>query len=346
MSIPKELKNRKQWVCWRMESDKDGGKPRKMPINPVTGKGAMSNNPNTWSDYQTAFEAYEKYGYTGIGYMFTKDDGFVGVDVDHCYNPETGEFNEAAKAIIAKQPTYVEFSPSGDGVHLYFEGVKPSGSSKNSDTGVEMYETARYFTVTGKQLEGSLDTIAKDNGTLAWIHETYIKKQKKKKSKKKKSSGGVPVEMTDEELIEKAKSSEDGEAFAALLEGNWQGAFQSQSEADMAFCHKLAFWSGKNKEQMERIFRSSGLYRQKWDEKHHADGATYGEETLDKAIESTENVYSPGGDSPVFEFQGRYWRSKGENTYPIASSWQHCITISVIPMTGMKVSGAEPTCPW
>lgn len=70
---------------------------------------------------------------------------------------------------------------------------------------------------------------------------------------------------------------------------------------------------------MERIFRSSGLYRQKWDEKHHADGATYGEETLDKAIESTENVYSPGGDSPVFEFQGRYWRSKGEATYPITN---------------------------
>ena len=125
--------------------------------------------------------------------------------------------------------------------------------------------------------------------------------------------------MTDEELIEKAKASEDGEAFAALLEGNWQGAFQSQSEADMEFCRKLAFWSGKNREQMERIFRSSGLYRQKWDEKHHADGATYGEETLDKAVESTEDVYSPGGDSPVFEFRGRYWRSKGEASYPITN---------------------------
>ncbi len=125
--------------------------------------------------------------------------------------------------------------------------------------------------------------------------------------------------MTDEELLEKAKSSDDSEAFTALLEGNWQGAFPSQSEADMAFCRKLAFWSGKNKEQMNRIFKSSGLYRQKWNEKHHASGATYGEETLDKAIESTENVYSPSGDSPIFEFQGRYWRVKGENTYPITN---------------------------
>lgn len=319
MSFPQELKRRKQWVCWRLEPDKDGGKPKKMPINAMTGKGAMSNNPQTWTDYQTAFDAYEKYGYTGIGYMFTKDDGYVGVDVDHCYDPQTGEFNEVAKAIIARQKTYMEFSPSGNGVHLYFKGIKPAGSSKNSEMGVEMYESGRYFTVTGKQLDGSLDTIAEDDGALAWIHDTYVKKQKKKKARKNRASSGVPIEMTDEELLEKAKASEDGESFAALLDGNWQGAFQSQSEADMAFCRKLAFWSGKNKEQMDSIFRSSGLFRQKWDEKHHANGATYGEETLDKAIEATEDVYSPGGDSPVFEFQGRYWRSKGTATYPITN---------------------------
>ena len=177
MSFPQELKNRKQWVCWRLEPDKDGGKPRKMPINALTGKGAMSNNPKTWTDYKTAFDAYEKYGYTGIGYMFTKEDGIVGVDIDHCYDAATGEFNDVAKAILAKQPTYAEFSPSGDGIHLYFKGTKPAGSSKNSSTGVEMYDSARYFTVTEKQLEGASDMIADDDGTLAWIHENYIKKQ-------------------------------------------------------------------------------------------------------------------------------------------------------------------------
>lgn len=245
MNFPLELKDRKQWVCWRLEPDKEGGKPKKMPINALTGKGAMSNNPQTWTDYHTALDAYERYAYTGIGYMFTKDDGYVGVDIDHCYDPQTGKFNEIAKAIIARQPTYMEFSPSGEGVHLYFKGVKPAGSSKNSETGVEMYESGRYFTVTGKQLAGSLDTVAEDSGTLVWIHDTYVKKQKKKKTRKKKSSPGISVEMTDEELLEKAKDSGGGEAFTALLEGNWQGAFQSQSEADMAFCRKLAFWSGK-----------------------------------------------------------------------------------------------------
>ena len=53
---------------------------------------------------------------------------------------------------------------------------------------------------------------------------------------------------------------------------------------------------------MDRLFRQSGLYRKKWDEKHHADGSTYGEETLNKAIESTENVYSPKEDNPIYEY--------------------------------------------
>ena len=89
MSFPKELKDKKQWVCWRFEPDLNGGKPKKVPINPITGKGAMSNNPDTWTDYETAVKAANSFDYTGIGYMFSKDDDIVGVDIDHCYNPET-----------------------------------------------------------------------------------------------------------------------------------------------------------------------------------------------------------------------------------------------------------------
>ena len=160
--------------------------------------------------------------------MFSKDDDIVGVDIDHCYNAETNEFNDIARAIIDRQPTYVEFSPSGDGVHLYFKGVKPKGSSKNTENGVEMYDSVRYFTVTEKQLPGSLDTISEGTDTLQWIYETYIKKQRKPRAKKKKSAN-KSVELTDDELLEKAKSSDDGEAFIALLEGNWQENYQSQS---------------------------------------------------------------------------------------------------------------------
>lgn len=286
MGFPEELKKMKQWVCWRLTPDKDGGKPRKLPINPVTRKAAASNKPETWSDYVTAVDAKDRYGYTGIGFMFTKEAGVVGVDIDHCYDAQTEKFNEIAAAILAKQPTYAEFSPSGDGCHLWFKGKKPAGSSKNSATGVEMYDSVRYFTVTEKQITGSPDTLTDSTAALAWIHETYIKPPKKEKSKgSKRKSKGKGKPLTDEEVLENAASAENGEVFTALWDGSWQDYYPSQSEADIAVCCKLAFWTGKNREQMDRLFRQSKLFRDKWDVKHHASGATYGEETLNKAIE-------------------------------------------------------------
>ena len=140
MPYPKELMERKQWVNWRLVPDKDGGRDKKMPFNPVSGKGAASNNPATWTDYATAFDAVGRYGFTGVGFMFSRDDDFVGVDIDHCYDPKTKTFNDMAKAIIARQPTYMEFSPSGTGVHLFYKGKIPGTGNKNTKTGVEMYE--------------------------------------------------------------------------------------------------------------------------------------------------------------------------------------------------------------
>jgi hypothetical protein len=319
MTYPKELIDLKQWVCWRLTPDKGGGSDRKVPYNPITGKPAASNKPETWADYETAKESLNKYGFTGLGFMFTEGGGIVGVDIDHCYDPETSEFNETAKEILKKQPTYAEFSPSGTGLHLFYKGIMPGAGNKNSKSGVEMYGSLRYFTMTGKKLPEAPSDISDDHWTLNWIHDTYIKtkpkSQKNAHGKKKK----VAVPLRDEELLDKALSASDSIAFSALWEGNWKEDFASQSEADLALCCKLAFWSGKDKDQMDRLFRKSSLFRDKWDERHHASGATYGEETIVKAIEATEEVYGQSSGNPIFEFSGCYFRAKGENTYPITN---------------------------
>ena len=316
MGFPVELKGMKRWVGYRLVPDKDRGKPRKVPINAVTGKNAQSNNPDTWTDYETAKAAAEQYGYNGIGFMFLKDDGFVGVDIDHCYDPETNTFNEVATAIMAKQPTYMEFSPSSDGVHVWFKGTKPKGPSKNTNTGVEMYDSVRYFTVTERQVPGTLDIVAEAlPDTLQWIMDTYLAKPKAKKKKQSKTG----EKLSDEDIIEKASAAGNGELFTDLMEGKWQEHYPSQSEADMALCLKLAFWSGKDKAQMDRMFRASGLFREKWDQQHHADGSTYGEETLNRAIEMTDTVYSTGNDTPIFEYEGKYFRTRGDAVYPITN---------------------------
>ncbi|MHB1154848.1 MAG: phage NrS-1 polymerase family protein [Eubacteriales bacterium] len=255
--------------------------------------------------------------FNGLGFVFTADSSIVGVDIDHCINKETGDLNETASAIIEHVPhTYVEISPSGTGLHIFLHGKLPDDGNKNSKTGVEMYAHSRYFTMTGEKYKDAADTITDDNSALAWIHETYIKSKKQNSSKKKNKKTGRHKPLTDEKILEKAGSAE---AFTTLWEGQWQDKYASQSEADIALCCKLAFWTNKNREQMDRLFRQSKLMRDKWDVVHHANGATYGAETLDKAIEAINETYTTDGDSAIFVYDGRYFRSKSENIYPLTN---------------------------
>ena len=97
--------------------------------------------------------------------------------------------------------------------------------------------------------------------------------------------------VEDEELIELASYAANGDAFEYLLEGNWEGDYPSQSEADAAFCCNLAWWSGWNPKQMDRIFRTSGLYREKWESVRYSDGRTYGQGLIEWSIQVTNTYY-------------------------------------------------------
>ena len=326
MNFPQELAALRQWICWRLEPDPKGEKPRKVPYDPKTGRKASSTNPETWATLPEAMRAQTKYLFTGVGFVFTEAGGIVGVDIDHCRN-EDGTFTEAAQAILDKYPSYTEISPSGAGLHIFYRGVMPGKGNKNSATGVEMYASARYFTMTGNRLEGTPEVIADGAQALPWIHENYIARKQVRKRKAKKAARRVV--LSDEQVLEKARTAQNAEDFTVLWEGRWQDKFASQSEADLALCCALAFWTGRDKEQMDRLFRQSALFREKWDKVHHADGATYGEETLEQAIARTENVYSPGGELGVFEANGRYMRERGENVYPLTNFVVHPLEMLV-----------------
>ena len=327
VSYPREMAGLRQWICWRLEPDPKSDKPRKVPYDPKTGRKASSTNPQTWATLDEAMDARTKYLFTGVGFVFTEAGGIVGVDIDHCRN-EDGTFTETAQAILDKYPSYTEISPSGAGLHIFYRGEMPGKGNKNSTTGVEMYASARYFTMTGNRLEGTPEAIADGAQALLWIHENYIAKKKAgRKAKVKKAARTVA--LTDEQVLEKAAASQNGEEFTALWEGRWDGKFGSQSEADLSLCCSLAFWTGKNKEQMDRLFRQSKLFREKWDKVHHADGATYGEETLEQAIQRTEQVYSPGGELGLYEANGRYYRERGENVYALTNFVVHPLEMIV-----------------
>jgi putative DNA primase/helicase len=147
--IPQEFKDRPQWIVWKLE--KRDAKLTKVPYSPWTGECASTNELMTWSSFEVAFEVYEGGGYQGVGFVFCSADPYVGIDLDNCRNPETGEVGGWAQKVVDsfKDVVLLEASPSGRGVHLITKGICTEGvNTKN----VEIYGQGRYFTVTGVAL--------------------------------------------------------------------------------------------------------------------------------------------------------------------------------------------------
>ena len=268
-SIPEELKQVKQWVCW------DG---TKLPKNPYTGGNAQSNNPQTWSDYQTAVDAVDKYHFSGIGFMFAPP--YFGVDLDHCIDNQ-----DFCDEFVESLQSYAEYSQSGTGLHIICKGTLPEGARRRGN--IEMYSDRRYFIMTGNVYNPQYAKIIDCTEKIKVLHSKYLYSERPNVAPK----AFEPMSMDDHEVIDKARNCKTGALFQLLYSGNWEGLYPSQSEADIALCNHLAFWTQKNTEQMDRIFRSSGLMREKWDKKRGS--LTYGQITVQKACLNCTEVYEP-----------------------------------------------------
>jgi primase-polymerase (primpol)-like protein len=119
------------------------------------GKGKASvTDAEAWGTIQQALAAARRHNYAGVGFVFTADDPYIGIDLDNCRDPQTGELKPWAADIVRQFPdAYVEASPSGTGIHIITRGVAPhNGKAAYHDGAVEMYDRARYFTVSGVAL--------------------------------------------------------------------------------------------------------------------------------------------------------------------------------------------------
>ena len=111
-NIPQELKAQTIWCVWRYERKPGKTKPDKTPYNPLTRQRARSNDPATFSDFETAAAIADKYD--GIGAGVFGDNVFI--DIDDCV--ENGSANEFAQDIISLMDSPAEISPSGNGVRI------------------------------------------------------------------------------------------------------------------------------------------------------------------------------------------------------------------------------------
>lgn len=282
--IPQELKALPNWICWDAVPDEKRGKIKKVPINALTGGGAMSNNPSTWCDFDTAVRASEKH--SGIGFMFGGCPYF-GVDIDgkeeelEAY--QRGENGNIISEFISTLQSYAEISQSGKGIHIICRGTLPKrGRRKGS---VEMYEDGRFFVMTGNSCS-EYAGISDCTESIKPLHEKYIGGGREPQAKVRPA---VSLSSADD-IVKAAAGAKNGGKFVALYGGDTAG-YTSSSEADMALCSILAFWTGCDASKMDVIFRSSGLMREKWDRPQS--GSTYGALTIQKAIAGCSQVYSP-----------------------------------------------------
>lgn len=286
-AVPHELKAHPQWVAWRYGKPRPNGGAEKVPISPVMGKRAATNDPTTWGTFEEAIAAADRYGLEGIGFVFTTDDPYCGVDFDSCLDPETGELHPYVARIIARLGGYAEISPSETGVKVIVRASKPGDQCRAFGPWggeIEMYDSRRFFTFTGRALSPKMPIGAAQTAVNALYRRALAEEENKATTEH--TGATLSVSVADEVLLDKARANPK---FRQLYDAGDASGYPSQSEADLALCGYAAFWTGKDRERMDRWYRQSALYREKWEREDYREG------TLDKAIAGCTKAYDPTG---------------------------------------------------
>ncbi len=281
-AIPAALKECDQWVTWRYIAR--GGRPTKVPINARTGREASSTDPSTWSSFTEAVSALgDGSSNAGIGFVFSPDDPFCGIDLDDCL--KEGAPVPEAHAIVDTFKTYTEVSPSGNGVKLFLQGRKPPwarcrlkaiGGFKET----EIYDSGRFFTLTGRRVPGTpVEVCHRQHELEALCGRLWPPAELS--GGPDRASRRLGIE-DDEDLLVRMFNSRHGAGIRRLWDGDTGAHGGDHSAADLALCNHLAFWTGRDRERMDRMFRRSGLMRPKWDEGRGQ--STYGRMTLEQAM--------------------------------------------------------------
>jgi putative DNA primase/helicase len=273
-NIPDELKILPQWSVYRTYPDKEKHeKLKKVIISPVDSSFAQSDNPKSWSDFKRAKEYAEKHGYKGV--VFALTEGIIFFDLDHAIDKSSGEIIlPGAKRLLELLPgTYAERSTSGTGMHILCKGSLPFDSYRRRDP-IEIYDNRRFICMTGDIIDGR-NKIFDYSDRLAEMAYKFVCRREPIKE-----YAVIPAVQSDTELIGQISNSKQGAKFDALYGGDIC-AYPSHSHADSGLIFILAWWT-QDPAQIDRIFRSSGLMRGKWDSRRGS--GTYGSQLISEAL--------------------------------------------------------------
>ena len=307
-----------RWVNFRIQERK--GKITKVPYSPKTRKMASSMEPKDWTDAETAHAVSEQ-----VGIVFTPDRLLLGIDIDHCLKKGTNNITHDEKETIAQliieADTYTEISPSGEGLHLYFELQDALTLTSNKSAPYEAYTEGRYFTFTGNTYKTArrvrrissveaLDILA----IIGYPWNVHPDKLPIYKTEGGDNALHHSV-LSDEDVIGKMFVSKGGKKIKELFEGSLKEYENDNSRADMALLAHLAFWCRKDFDQMKRIWMKSPLgKRPKTQER-----ADYVNRSINAAIYNCTAIY----ETPAIKMKEEHpdldllyrMREKGEIEY-------------------------------
>ena len=271
----------RQFIVW-LSVPNPPHKPLKVPYDPVTNTYINAHDPTRWMNHDDAAALVALYGIQGgVAFVLTANDPYWCVDLDSC---RVGDgWSEFAISVVNRFPgAMVEVSANGNGLHIWGKGSPTEAHrTRHRDApGLEVYSRERFIAL-GSGATGDAETSHSE--AFQQLIADYVP--------------GEPVNLSawttqpceawagpddDNDLIGRMLSATPGMAimtgkasFIDLWDGNrealartypsvTEGEQFDASSADAALCAHLAWWTGKDCDRIDRLFRRSALMRNKW----------------------------------------------------------------------------------
>lgn len=316
------LGDKKIWINWTLEPARNtDDTPKLLPSGApyytkiprrLNGSFASVSDPDSWSTYPEAAEAAERF--SGVGIVFEDSLKLVGVDLDHYLvkaSPEAAEGklkDDRVFEFLVSAATYSEVSPSGTGLHVFFqmaEGeepfdpiIKKHHDDEDDNLVTEIYSRGRYFTFTGHpfgKTHNQVRTVTTKelNGILSVLGYPWGKT--KEAPAPIPEGGKATAGLEDEVLLQKMFSSKNGAKVQALWDGGISENGNDRSSADMALVSHLAFWTRRDPVAMKRLWLSSPLGNREKTQKR----PDYQDRTIENAIKNCKEVYTPASEAAL-----------------------------------------------
>lgn len=285
---------------------------QKVPYDPRTKKLINESNyhdPNVYGTFDEIVKLLHPHMTDSECLSVATLGGICAITIGQCID-ENGEMSEDSKSIMDKMKSYTEVSENGAGITVFF-GI-PDGfqfdegryNTNNPDIELTVYIEGHRegcINLSGKPVMESGIEIR--GAELQEIMDRYLVRDTTPFTIQTDAAGTAPAPahseqgkscMDDFELMLKAKSSKSGDKIRALMDGDASAYGGDMAKARSSLLCHLAFWSNKDAAQMDRIFRSSGLFSQDWDSPSTGDpNVTIGEAEIQSAIQFTTATYSP-----------------------------------------------------